>query len=170
MFQDEARTSGYTRSEDEGERLDRNYGELLQELRVAETGVQLLFAFLLSIAFQSRFAELTAFHHALYFVSLMSAAISAVVLIAPVSAHRLLFRRRRKDDLVEWTSRLAATGLVFLLLAMLGAILLIADVFLGPAPAGLMTAGLALCAGWLWYVRPARWRAASDEAAEADGG
>jgi hypothetical protein len=168
MFQDDARVTGDPRHEGDHERLNRNYNELLQELRVAETGVQLLFAFLLSVAFQVRFAELNTFQLALYFVSLMSAAISVVVLIAPVSAHRLVFRRRRKDDLVAWTSRLAAAGLVFLLLSMLGAILLIADVYLGAVGAALLTAGLAVFAGWLWYVRPSRWRTAPDRPVEAD--
>jgi hypothetical protein len=168
MLQDDAEATGYPRLEGARERLNRNYGELLQELRVAETGVQLLFAFLLSIAFQVRFAELNTFQLALYFVSLMAAALSAIVLIAPVSAHRLVFRRQRKDDLVAWTSRMAAVGLVFLLVSMLGAILLIADVYLGPIGAALLTAWLAVCAGWLWYVRPARWRAAPDAPAETD--
>jgi hypothetical protein len=146
----------YSRDESEAERLDRNYAELLQELRVAETGVQILFAFLLSIAFQQRFASVTAFQLDVYLATLICAAVAALLFIAPVAAHRLLFRQHRKDELVAITGGFAAAGLVFLLLAMLGAVLLIVDFVAGPVPAGLITGGLACLSGWLWYVLPTR--------------
>lgn len=150
--------SHYQRDESEAARLDRNYGELLQELRVAETGVQLLFAFLLSIAFQQRFTHLTAVDRGLYLVSLVSAAVAALLFIAPASAHRLLFRRNVKDELVRWTSVLATCGLAFLLLAMLGSIALIMHVVAGTLACIVVTAVLAVAAVWIWYLYPFRWR------------
>lgn len=152
----------YHRDESEAARLDRNYGELLQELRVAETGVQLLFAFLLSIAFQQRFTQLGALDRALYLASLVSAAVAALLFIAPASAHRLLFRRNVKDELVHWTSVLASCGLAFLLLAMLGSIALIMHVVAGTVACIVVTTIMAVAAVWIWYLRPFRWRLRSE--------
>src|SRR5262245_48883411 len=89
----------YVRRESEAARLDRNFAELLQELRVSQTGVQILFAFLLSIAFQQRFQDLTDAQLRHYLATLISAALAAVFLIAPVPIHRLLFRLRLKEEL-----------------------------------------------------------------------
>src|SRR6266581_2987996 len=110
---DEPSEQPYSREESEAQRLDRNYAELLQELRVAQTGVQILFAFLLTIAFQQRFASIDAFQRGVYVTTLVAAAIAAVLLIGPVAAHRLLFGLRLKDELVTFTGRLATGGLVF---------------------------------------------------------
>lgn len=148
----------YGREETDGERLDRNYGELLQELRVAQTGVQILFAFLLTIAFQQRFPTLSSAQRALYVTTLVLAAVSAVLFIAPVSIHRIFFRQHLKDELVSFTSRTAAAGLVFLALAMLGSVLLIVDVVSGALAAWLVTAGLAVLFATLWYLVPIRLR------------
>lgn len=150
--------ASYRREESDAARLDRNYGELLQELRVAETGVQLLFAFLLSIAFQSRFPTLTTFEKTIYVFALIFATLAAVLLIAPVSGHRIWFRQRLKDELVEWTARLATAGLAFLALAVLSAILLVVHVVVGPLAAGLITAAVGVVTVWLWYIRPLRGR------------
>ena len=117
--------AGYRRDESRATRLDRNFGELLQELRVAQTGVQILFAFLLSIAFQQRFNTLDDLQTGLYLATLVGAAVAAILLIAPVAAHRVLFRRHRKDEVVALTARLAAFGLGFLAVAVLGGVLLI---------------------------------------------
>ena len=148
----------YSRDESEAQRLDRNYGELLQELRVAQTGVQILFAFLLTIAFQQRFGAITTFQRGVYVVTLVAAAIAAVLLIAPVAAHRMLFGLRLKDELVTFTGRLASAGLAFLVIAILGAVLLIIDVVLNAVAAGIVTAVIAALVLWLWYVLPARAR------------
>lgn len=148
----------YNRDESDAERLDRNYAELLQELRVAQTGVQILFAFLLTIAFQQRFDKLDAFQRDVYLATLVSAAVAATLLIAPAAAHRVLFRRGRKDELVAFTSRVAATGLGFLALAMLGAVFLIFDFVAGAVEAGLITAGLAALFAVVWWLLPARSR------------
>jgi hypothetical protein len=148
----------YSRDETEAARLDRNYAEMLQELRVAETGVQILFAFLLTIAFQQRFSSVSTFQRGVYVATLICAATAAVLFIAPVAAHRMLFRQRRKDELVAITGRFAAAGLVFLLLSVLGSILLILDFVSGPVPAGIVTGALGCLSVWLWYFVPKRLR------------
>jgi hypothetical protein len=148
----------YTRHETEAQRLDRNYSEQLQELRVAQAGVQILFAFLLTIAFQQRFSSISDFLKVVYIVTLGCAAISAALFIAPVAVHRVMFGRHLKDELVEFTARLSVAGLVFLALTVLGALLLIADFVVGPVTAGIMTGLMALLFGYLWYVLPVRWR------------
>jgi hypothetical protein len=142
------------RHETEAERLDRNYSELLQELRVAQAGVQILFAFLLSLAFTQRFAEVSSLQRTVYVITLLLSAGAAALLIAPVAFHRMVFRRRQKDDLVEVSSRLAIGGLIALFLAMVGAVLLILDVVLGNALAGVLTAVVAVWFVLLWFVLP----------------
>ena len=134
--------------------LDRNLGELLQELRVAITGVQVLFAFLLGLAFTQRFRELDAFELTLYTVAVLATALATVVLIAPVSFHRLVFRRRLKAALVAVADRLLLVGLGLLVTAITSSVLLILDVALGFWP-GLVGGGIVALAGLLtWYVLP----------------
>src|SRR3954465_1500211 len=134
--------------------LDRNLAELLQELRVAITGVQILFAFLLGLAFTARFATLGGFELAVYTVALMSTALATIVLIAPVSFHRLVFRRRQKAALVAVADRLLLVGLGLLVVAITSAVLLILDVALGLWQ-GLVGGGVVAIAGLLtWYVLP----------------
>jgi Family of unknown function (DUF6328) len=146
------------RSESEGQRLDRNINEMLQELRVAQTGVQILFAFLLTIAFQQRFPEVTTFQRNVYVTTLLLVAAATALLIAPVSFHRIVFRQRQKRTLVKATHRLATGGLVLLLLAVCGAVLLILDVVLGTRPAIIGVSGVALWFVIFWYVIPLRVR------------
>src|SRR3954462_6162326 len=134
--------------------LDRNLGELLQELRVAITGVQILFAFLLGLAFTARFATLGGFERLVYTVALLSTALATIVLIAPVSFHRLVFRRRQKVALVVVADRLLMTGLALLVLAISSAVLLILEVVLGPWQ-GRVGGGLVALAGVLtWSALP----------------
>ena len=146
----------HERDETDAERQDRNYGELLQELRVAQTGVQILFAFLLTIAFQQRFTELSSVLRGLYVGTLCSAAIATALFIAPAAAHRVVFRRHLKQELVSLTGRLAATGLAFLALTVLGLVLLVVDVVSGPVAAWIVTGALACLFTWLWYLLPYR--------------
>ncbi|MEP7178566.1 MAG: DUF6328 family protein [Pseudonocardiales bacterium] len=153
----------YVRDESDAARLDRNYSEQLQELRVAQAGVQILFAFLLGIAFQQRFASISDFQRDVYVGTLLCAAISTVLFIAPVAVHRVMFRRHLKDELVEFTGGMAVGGLVFLALAMLGALLLIVDLVVGPVAAGIMTGAMALLFGYFWYLLPMRWRGRTRE-------
>jgi hypothetical protein len=119
------------RDETEEQRLDRNLGELLQELRVALPGVQVLFAFLLAVPFQQHFQEITEFEKRVYFATLLLTALSAALLIAPSAYHRLTFRYQQKHRLVFIANRLAIAGLAALALAMTCAVMLITDVLFG---------------------------------------
>ena len=144
------------RDETEADRLDRNFGDLLQELRVAQAGVQILFAFLLTLPFAARFAAIDTFDKAVYMGALVTAALAAASFIAPVAYHRMLFRRGRKLQLVRAAHRLAAAGLAFLFVAMMGAILLATDVVLGRGWAIVVTSIAAIYFVSLWWVLP--WR------------
>jgi hypothetical protein len=146
------------RDETEEERLDRNLGELLQELRVALPGVQVLFAFLLAVPFQQGFEEVTSFQKDVYFATLILTAISATMLISPSAYHRITFRYQQKRRLVYYSNRFAIIGLALLALAMTGAILLITDVLFSTA-AAIVTAGLSLSVfGFFWFAMPLRRR------------
>jgi hypothetical protein len=147
------------RRETDAERADRNFDELLQELRVSQTGVQILFAFLLGVSFTTPFRESDSFVHIVYSVTLLLCVLATALFICPVALHRMLFGRGRKGDLVKVSSRLALTGLYTLLLAISGAVLLALDDPLD-RPVALTMAGSAfvvlVC---LWVVLPARLRA-----------
>ena len=153
------------RDESEAERLDRNYGELLQELRVLQAGVQILFAFLLTIAFQQRFAAVNDFQRNVYLVSLINASLATVCITAPVAFHRIVFRRGMKDELMTAATRYTAAGMAFLALAMIGAVLLVLDYLLSLGIAVGVAVGLAGVFLVLWVVLPyvARAREADDE-------
>jgi len=137
------------------QRADRAYGEILQEVRVAQTGVQILFAFLLALAFQARFGSTTDFQRDVYGVTLMLCAAATALLIAPAAFHRVVYRRRLKLHLVHAATRLALSGLVLLMLSLVSAVLLILDVVFGAGPAVIMASGTF---GWFftwWFVLPA---------------
>jgi O-antigen/teichoic acid export membrane protein len=144
----------YDRDESEAERLDRNFDELLQELRVSQTGVQILFAFLLSIAFQQNFSKLSNEQRDLYIGTLTCAAIAAVLIIAPVAIHRLLFRRHRKHQLVDVSARLAGSGLVFLAIAIIAAVFLVASYVVGVVAAIVIAVLVATSLVGTWLVTP----------------
>ena len=144
--------------ETEAERADRNFDDLLQELRVTQTGVQILFAFLLTLPLQSRFGALDAFQRGLYVASLVATAGATVCLIAPVAYHRALFQRRMKHQLVLIASRFAVLGLVFLGLAVVFAVCLVFDEVVGRTPATIAAAVLALAIIMVWAVLPLRLR------------
>ncbi|HEU4897460.1 MAG TPA: DUF6328 family protein [Actinomycetota bacterium] len=141
------------RGENELQSVDRHFNELLQELRVAQTGVQILFAFLLGLAFTPRFPDLTGSQQGVYLVTLVMSAISAALLIAPVGYHRTVFRQRLRPQLVETGHRFAIAGLVLLLLALVGAVNLAASFVLG-ARAALLAGALAGLFALLWFVIP----------------
>ena len=145
------------RGENDLQRIDRNFLELLQELRVAQTGVQILFAFMLGLAFTPRFATLGTTQQAVYLVTLVCAASSAALLIAPVSYHRTVFRRGLKAQLVEIGHRYALIGLVLLMLALVGGVELAAGLVLGDWAALLATA-LCTVLVTLWFLVPLRHR------------
>lgn len=144
----------YSRGETEIERLDRHWIELLQELRVAQTGVQILFAFLLVIAFTPLLVNADEFTHAVFAGTLVVTAMATGLLIAPVPFHRLVYRRRLRPELVRVAGRMAAGGLVLLVVAVAGGLLLALDVVL---PRGVAITVVALVAVWFalfWYALP----------------
>jgi|SRR5829696_2700925 len=145
------------RGESDPQHMDRNFLELLQELRVAQTGVQILFAFMLGLAFTPRFATLATWQQVVHLITLVCSASSAALLIAPVSYHRTVFRRRLKAQVVDIGHRYALAGLVLLLLALVGAVELAASLLLGHW-AALLAAVLSVVFFTLWFVVPLRHR------------
>ncbi|WP_205697435.1 DUF6328 family protein [Conexibacter sp. SYSU D00693] len=139
------------RDEDEGERLDRELLELLNELRVALPGVQVLFAFLLTVPFQQRFADITEFQRTTYLVALLLSAGATAFLMAPVAYHRVVFRQGDKPRLIRTATRQAIVGLALLALALSAAVLLVVDVLYESATVGVVTAGVVLVLAWLWF-------------------
>ena len=142
-----------TRSDEERKR-DRQMIELLNELRVALPGVQIMFAFLLTVPFSMRFEDLTPFQRDAYYGTLIATALSAACLIAPSAAHRLRFHQSERAWIVESANVLTIAGLVFLALAILGAVLLITDLLFDGAIVWLFTAVPAAVIVVLWFARP----------------
>jgi sorbitol-specific phosphotransferase system component IIC len=149
--------------ETEKERYERNFADLLQELRVAQTGVQILFAFLLTLPFSVGFERVNQFQKDVYVVALLTAAGSAATLIAPVAYHRVLFQRGRKAELVRSAHRMASLGLAFMLVAMVSAVLLITDFILDRWIAWLLSAVTAVWFVLLWLILPMLRRDDRDE-------
>src|SRR3954466_15644037 len=148
------------RNETALERCDRNLVELLQEVRVVQTGVQVLFAFLLTAPLAARFPELTPFQRHDYFITLLSAGAAAILLIAPTAYHRILFRCGDKEYLVQVANRFTLIGLAFVAISMIGALLLVTDLMFDgavvAATGALATLG---CLAW-WCLLPLLRRAA----------
>jgi len=144
------------------ERMDRNWDELLQELRVTQTGAQILTGFLLTIPFQQRFGDLDAYQRDLYLVLVLLAVLATALIVAPVALHRVLFRKRMKPELVDAGNVLARLGLTVLGLTLAGSASFVFDVVLD------RTAGLVVGAGSLvvlaacWWLVPHVLRARSD--------
>ena len=139
---------------DECARSERQMAELLQELRIALPGVQILFAFLLTVPFAQGFSRVTGFQRNLFYGVLLATAVSTICLIAPTATHRLRFHKSDRNYVIESANTLMIAGLVFLALAIIGAVVLITDYMFGlagqwywPALVGLVLAGL-------WFVRP----------------
>jgi len=142
------------RDETELERSDRNLVELLQEVRVVQTGVQILFGFLLTIAFQPKFAKLSSFQKADYLGTLIAAATTLIMLTAPSSWHRILFRQGDKEHLVEIANRFTVLGLAAMGLTMIGVVMLLSDIAFSPALTALVTAVAVIACSVLWYAMP----------------
>jgi hypothetical protein len=140
--------------ESQKERVDRELIELLNELRVALPGVQVLFAFLLTVPFSNGYERMTGFQKDVFFATFFCTAIATVFLIAPTANHRIQFRQKDKERLLIRSNRLAIVGTVFLALAVMGAVFLITDVVFGVLATSLATATVALAITWLWYVIP----------------
>ncbi len=143
-----------SKQETEKQRWDRNFADLLQELRVAQTGIQILFAFLLTLPFSNGFPRTTAFQKDVYIISLLSAAFATAMIIAPVAFHRALFRQGRKPELVRYAHRMATGGLAFLLIAMVAAVLLITDYLLAWPMTIILTSSAAIFFLVFWALIP----------------
>lgn len=146
------------REETEQDRLNRNLEDVLTEIRVAMPGVQVLFAFLLAVPFQQRFAEVSDFQRDVYFATLLAAGLATACFIAPTGFHRVLFRQGQKQRLVYFASRASIVGLLFLALAMSGAVTLVTAMLFGRMAAVGAGGGMLLVFVSLWFVVPLRRR------------
>jgi hypothetical protein len=146
------------RNETDWERADRNIGELLQELRIAIPGVQVLFAFLLAVPFQQRFAQVTDFQQSVYFATLLLAAASTMLLILPTAFHRLTFRKQQKERMLKLSNRSTIAGLLCLSLALIGATVLVTDFLYGSEATAVVGGASAMAFMVLWLVIPLRAR------------
>jgi hypothetical protein len=142
------------RHETEKERLDRNMSELLQELRVALPGVQVLFAFLLTVPFQQGFSKATPFQKDVYLVTLLLTAVATALLIAPSAYHRLEFRQDDKKHIVLVANKFAIAGFAVLAAAMTSAVLLVTDYLYGETTTIVSTVGVGCLLYGFWYAVP----------------
>jgi hypothetical protein len=142
------------RRESPEERADRNFVELLQGFRVAVTGVQVLFAFLLTVPFSVGFERLSELDRLLYMVALGSAAVASICYIAPAAQHRILFRQGVKEPLVHRSNVYGILGGVALVVSMTTATVVVVDYLYGGALPPAIGAGLALFGGWAWFLQP----------------
>jgi hypothetical protein len=139
---------------DEHAKRDRQMIELLNELRIALPGVQILFAFLLTVPFSQRFAKLTAFQRDDYYFTLLATTLSTACLIAPSAAHRLRFHKRDRNWLIESANAMTIAGLVTLAFAITGAVTLITDVLFNGVTVWLYSGAVAVVIAGLWFARP----------------
>jgi len=148
------------RDETGPERDDRNLIELLQEVRVVQTGVQILFGFLLTVAFQPKFEKLSSFQKDVYFGTLAAAATTLIMLTAPTSWHRILFRQGDKEHLVDVANRFTVVGLAAMGCTMVGVVLLLSDIAFPSTATVIITASAVAACSITWYVMPLRRRRA----------
>ena len=144
--------------EDPQERTARELIELLQELRIVIPGVQILFAFLLTVPFSQGFTKLTTVQQYVFFATLLCTAAATALLIAPSAHHRLLFRRGVREQRLQMGNTLAILGLVFLVPAMVGVVYVITDLIFGLTTALIVTIVMALSFLLLWFVLPLPYR------------
>lgn len=136
------------------ERVDRELGELLQGLRVAVTGVQVLFAFLLTLPFAAGFNKVDLLGRWLFFIALLSAAIASVCFITPAAQHRLLFRTGLKERMLHRANELGIMGAAGLAVAMTSSVALVAETVINAWPAAIFGGIVALFSAWLWFIQP----------------
>jgi hypothetical protein len=146
------------RDETPTEQLDRNWSDLLQELRVAQTGVQILTGLLLTLPFQPRFVQLPGYLHGVYLVTVALSVGATGLLIAPVGLHRALFRQHARGTLVDAGHSLALAGLALLGLAVTGVVFLIFSTVLGAVGGTVAGACAFVLLATLWGVLPWLWR------------
>jgi hypothetical protein len=142
--------AAHRKEETEAERLDRQLLELLNEVRVVMPGVQVLFAFLLTVPFAPGFEDITDFQRTTYFVTLLLATSATAFLMAPTAFHRINFEGGQKPRLVRLGNRQVLCGLALLALAMTGAVMLVTDVLFGSSTVVPVVAGVVVLLGWLW--------------------
>jgi len=146
-----------SQNETKEERLNRELIELLNELRVALPGVQMLFGFLLAVPFTERFSSITTTQRHVYYFTFMATAAATIFFIAPTAYHRLRFRQRDKEQLVRTSSHLAIAGTAFLAAALSAAVYLVTDLLFHTAATALAAAATAALLVWFWYGLPL-WR------------
>jgi cation transport ATPase len=139
------------RSDEEQQRLNRQMTELLNELRVAMPGVQVLFAFLLAVPFQQRFQMVNAFQRDVYLFTLLAAATATAFLVAPSAYHRIAFQEHEKERIISMGTRQFVCGIVALAVAMTGAVLLVTDVLFKAATTIVVVVCVASLFAWLWF-------------------
>jgi Family of unknown function (DUF6328) len=150
------------REETEDERIDRNLQEMLGELRVALPGVQVLFAFLLVVPFNQRFADVTQFQKSVFFATLLCTTASTICLIAPTAHHRLEFRQQHKDAIVRTGNRIVVLGLFLLAIAMTGAVVFVTDFLYASTTTIVVAAATGAAFLLLWYSIPVKRLAQGD--------
>ena len=140
--------------ESKDERLNRELIELLNELRVALPGVQMLFGFLLAVPFTDKFSDITTTQRHVYYSTFMSTAAATIFLIAPTAYHRLRFRQHDKEQLIQTATRLTIVGTACLAAALSGAVYLVSDLLFHTAATAVAAAAAAGLVLWLWYGLP----------------
>ena len=151
-------------------RRDRELIELLNELRVALPGVQVLFAFLLTVPFTQMFPKINQSQKNVYFAAFLTAAVATAFLIAPMAYHRIQFRSKDKERMLQTSNRLAITGTVFLATSMMCTVFLITDILFSGAGPALVTALATGLFAWLWFGLPLVRHFSNDATADEDGG
>jgi len=152
-------------SESRDDRHHRQLDELLTEIRVVLPGVQVLFAFLLSLPFLSAAAHITTAQRVAYFISFFSTTLAIALLITPSAYHRMRFQQRHKEQIIASGNRMMLTALGFLAAAMVAAVFVVTVQLLGTLDGAIVTAIAAVLFGWLWYVFPITRSAAGDRTA-----
>jgi hypothetical protein len=141
-------------AEEESERNSRRLLELMQEIRVATAGVQILFGFLLAVPFAQRFATISSFQRNVFLIVLICTALSSALLIAPTALHRLQFRRGHKPEIIEYANRMVIYGLIMLAMAITGVVLLLTHLIFGPRAAIAITVPIGAVILITWFVIP----------------
>lgn len=159
----EGLVEGTAAREDGQERRARELAELLQELRVVLPGVQVLFAFLLTVPFAFGFDRVSPLQERVFFGTLVCTALSTGLLMAPSAHHRLLWRQRAREQRLKVANRLVIVGMVMLLPAIIGSLFVITDVLFGSRSASLASAALALFLAYVWFVMPIRYRLSGED-------
>jgi predicted membrane channel-forming protein YqfA (hemolysin III family) len=144
--------------ESESEQLARNLNELLQEIRVAQAGVQILFGFLLSIAFTERYASTSDYVRATHLITVLFSTAAVALLTSPAAWHRMLFRLGRRETIINAADRFAIVGLACLAVAMTGTVLLLSEMIVGGWPAIVLATLAGIGFALVWFALPMRHR------------